>query len=369
MADPSADANAALLARELRALIPNVVLKGVGGPQMAAAGVELVADTTSKAAMGLAALLRTRELSALVYRVREIIAKDKPDLWICSDSWTVNYHFARAAKSLGIPVLYYVAPQTWASRERRVRQLREVTDRLACILPFEEAYFRKFGIDATYVGHPLWDRLVTSPAKPSSPAPTVAVLPGSRRGVTRANWPRLQQVMDDLRREFPGIRFKLPLTPNAADVTRPETLPPDVDAKLDAVDEFLPQCDLALCVSGTAALHVAAHHVPLLVVYHGNPIAWHLVGRWIIRTRTYSLVNLLAGGRDEIAQGATVAPEFIPWYGPTRPVSETAIRWLKDPAELARRRTALERVTAPLARPGATRRVAEMALGMIRKVV
>jgi lipid-A-disaccharide synthase len=367
VADPSADASAALLVWELRRLVPEVRLRGVGGVGMQGAGVKILADTTTNSAMGLGALLRAREMRLLVARVKEQVTADPPKLWICIDSWTLNVHFARLAKSLGIPVLYYVAPQTWASREGRVREMRKVIDRLACILPFEEKYFRERGVNATYVGHPLWDRLRTGAGVPrvEGAGPVVAILPGSRRGVTRANWPRLQRVMDRLRGEFPAIRFRLPLTRNAADVIRPDSLPSDVEARVDAVDDLVPGCDLALCVSGTAALHVAAHHVPLIVVYHGNPVLWHLIGRWVVRTRTYSLVNLMAGGAGEISQGATVAPEFIPWYGGTDAVADLAAHWLRDPAELERRRGALARVTGPLATSGASRRAAEIAAEML----
>lgn len=198
----------------------------------------------------------------------------------------------------------------------------------------------------------------------------VAVLPGSRRGVTRANWPRLLEVMKALRTRVPGVQFRIPLTPNSAEIIRGSDLPEgtvlsegkDGDG---AMDELLPGCSMALCVSGTAALHVAAHGVPLIVVYHVNPVAWHLVGRWVVRTRTYSLVNLLADGPERIASGHAVAPEFIPWYGPTERVTEMAARWLTDPNELARRREAVLRVVQPLVRPGASRRVAEIACEMM----
>lgn len=382
-AEPSADENAALLAGELRALRPSLRLRGVGGERMRAAGVSLFADTVTRSAMGAAAVGRAREVARLLARIAADFTRDKPNLVVCTDSWAMNVHVARLAHARGVPVLYYVAPQTWASRESRVKQMRRLVTRVACILPFEEPYFRSHGLDAVYVGHPLFDRvrpdLTAPPPISAQRPPVVAVLPGSRTGVTRANWPRLQAVMTRLRLEFPGIRFRVPLTANATPVIRPDTLPADVTARTDAVDELLPGCHLALCVSGTAALHVAAHGVPLIVVYHVNPLIWHGIARWFVRTNTYSLVNLLASPPSSspssfpssapvagMSQGHAVAPEYIPWYGPTAPVADHAIRLLRDPARLAETRRRLLEVIAGISAPGASRRAAEQAIRLLK---
>src|SRR5204863_273683 len=82
-------------------------------------------------------------------------------------------------------------------------------------------------------------------------------------------------------------------------------------SKIDTgpIDSIIPRCDFAVTVSGTAAVHVAAYGVPMIVVYRGNPLLWHLVGRWVVKTRTYSLLNILSDER------AKIVPEFIPWHG------------------------------------------------------
>lgn len=406
-AEPSADASAAMLARELLALRPDVTLEGLGGRALEEVGCRLLAETVSNAAMGAAAVSRALEVSRLLRRLRETWARRRPDLVVVTDSWAFHAHVARVAKSLGVPVLYYIAPQTWASRERRVRKLAHLVDRLACILPFEEPYFRAFGVEATYVGHPLWDRLPDAAFEagdsgrndqaPGQEPPVVGVLPGSRRGVARANWPRLVRVMDELRERVPGVRFRVPLTPASVDVVNPAALPADTVAELDAVDRLVggvggageergrghvdtpgasapcgagPRrrpCDVCVCVSGTAALHVAAYRVPLLVVYHGNPVLWHLVGRWVVRTRTYSLVNLLAGGPERITRGRHIVPEFIPWYGPVGPVVDETVSLLTDVTRRQAMRRELERVVRPLARRGASRRAAELALELLER--
>ena len=392
VAEPSADENVALVVRALRGLPGGKQLRvwGAGGGAMKGIGAEVVEETVAGAAMGVAAVGRAWEVSKLLSRIGARWEKDAPSLVVCSDSWSLNVHVARLAKKRGIPVLWYVAPQTWASREGRVKQLREVTDRVACILPFEEAYFRQRGVNATYVGHPLWDRIEVGGATrgfwegsnmEGRKGPVVGILPGSRRGVVRANWPRLKEVMRRLRGEFPGITFRVPVTANAAELLG--ELPPDVVAQAGAIDKLVGGvgvgkdgawggCDLCVCVSGTAALHVAAHRVPMIVVYHGNPVLWHLIGRWVVRTRTFSLVNLLSGKAGERLEGRHVVPEYVPWYGSTAAVAEHAARLLRDPGALAAMRERLGEVMAPLARgpdggEGASERVARMILEELRK--
>ena len=119
---------------------------------------------------------------------------------------------------------------------------------------------------------------------------------------------------------------------------------------LDAFDELIPQSDLCLTVSGTATLHAAAYGVPMIVVYRGNPILWHLIGKWIIRTRTYSLVNLLSDSHEH------VVPEFIPWYGSSEPVARCAIEFLQDPRKLADMSARLRQIVSTIDKPGACAR-------------
>ena len=124
---------------------------------------------------------------------------------------------------------------------------------------------------------------------------------------------------------------------------------------------MVPQCDLCLTVSGTATLHVAGYGVPMIVVYRGSRILWHLVARWLVKTRTYSLVNLLNESREH------VVPEFVPWYGSNRPVAEMAIDYLKHPQKLAEQREKLNRLVKKLDHPGASMNVARLALEMMQK--
>jgi lipid-A-disaccharide synthase len=386
-AEVSGDLHASHLIESLRALDPTLIIEGHGGPRMRAAGATIHTETTANAAMGLSGVGRVKEMFALLKWTRAYFKINPPDLQICVDSPALNFHFAKAAHAVGIPVLYYVAPQLWAWREGRMKKLRKWVNRVACIVPFEEAYFRAHGVNATFVGHPLFDELgdkshpatdTLKPVRAFRDAPVVGLLAGSRRGEAAKNFPRMLRVAARIRERFPNVRFLLPTTAATNPLvqrllsTAPE--PSLADAPLevgeDAFDDFVPRCDLVLTVSGTATLHVAMHNTPMIVVYHGSPVMWNLVGRWLINTRTYAMVNLLSADPQLAASGRVtkemhVVPEFVPWYGPTEPAAACAIDLLAHPEKLAGQRDRLAALVRKLHHPGASMNTARMAMELL----
>jgi len=366
VAEVSGDQHAAQLVRSLRELDPDLVIEGHGGPAMRSAGTRIIYETTTHAAMNLQAVARAFEMLGLLKRTRSYFQQNPPDLQICVDSPALNFHFAKLAHRLGIPVLYYIAPQLWAWREGRMKKLRRWVDRVACILPFEEEYFRRHGVDATFVGHPLFDHLPH--ARDGSEAaghfpnrpPIVGLLPGSRKSEAVHNFPHQLEVATRIREAFPGATFLVPTTP-ATDpvVARLAKDFPNLERGEGAFDRMVPRCDLCITVSGTATLHVAGHGVPMIVVYRGSPLLWHFIGRWIIRTRTFSLVNLLADTRQHIV------PEFVPWHGSNEPVAAVAIDYLQHPEKLDEQREKLKHLIRSLDRPGASMNAAKLALQMM----
>jgi lipid-A-disaccharide synthase len=367
VAEVSGDNNAARFAAALRQLDPTIEIEGFGGPAMAAAGVKIHFETTRRAAMTLHAVGRAGEVWRWLKWMKAEYARRPPDLHVCVDSSGFNLHFAKVAKSFGVPVLYYVAPQLWASREGRIKQLRAHVDRLACIFPFEEQWFRDRGVNATFVGHPLFDALpanrlelsATPPRFPDRP-PVIGILAGSRRSEVEANIHGLLVVAEVIGECFQGTRCLIPTTPAGHEYVRDEIGHWDVDAtvEVNAVDRFIPQCDLCLVKSGTSTVHVAAYAVPMIVVYRASPILWHLLGRWLVKTKMIAMVNILAGQTE-------LVPEFIPWHGTHEPVADCAIDLLNHPEKLADQRRKLIELMEPLAEGGASMNVARMALDMI----
>ena len=361
-AEASGDQHAAELIRSLKTLDPTIQVEGLGGPKMAVAGATLIEETVGKAAMGWRGALRALEASRWMKLLLARYRESPPDLHICVDSSAINLPFARRAKSFGVPVLYYIAPQLWASREGRMKKVRANVDRLAVIFPFEEGYFRSHGVNATFVGHPLFDQLPRERVMHESDgAPKiVGIIPGSRRSEVKANLPHLMEVMRAIESNFPGIEFRIPTTPASDDLVRAMLASHRFNLKIER-DEFnslIPECDLVVTKSGTSTVHVAAWRVPMIVVYRINPILWQFAGRWLIKTKKIAMVNILAGQID-------LVPEFIPWYGSNQPVIDCALDFLRHPEKLREQREKLDALMKAIDKPGASMNVAKLALDLI----
>jgi lipid-A-disaccharide synthase len=379
-AEVSGDLHAAQLIASLRRIAPDIVIEGIGGPAMAAAGARLHRETVGKAAMTWRGALRAIEVWKILRWTRKYFAQTKPDLQICVDSFAMNIHFAKTAHAMGVPVLMYVAPQLWAWREGRMKKLRRNVDQVACVLPFEEAYFRGHGVNATFVGHPLFDELprdrqLREPGTGGDSGLVVGLLPGSRKSESLHNFPHMLDVAGRIVQAIRGVSFLVPTTEATHPVIAPladEWRRGGTDRRIEyargAFDQMVPKCDLCITVSGTATLHVAGFGVPMIVVYRANPLVWHLAGKWLIRTRTFALVNVLAGGKPPDgtdARHSHVVPEFVPWLGSNEPVARLAIDLLQHPEKRADQQRKLGELVLSLDRPGASDNVARMALAML----
>lgn len=366
VADASGDQHAAELIRALRQLDPTVEIEAFGGSKMAAAGAKLLEETVGKAAMGWRGALRILEARRWMKRLEQRYRQQKPDLHICIDSSAINLPFAKLAKqSFGVPVLYYIAPQLWASREGRIKQVRAYVDRVACIFPFEESFYRDRGVNATFVGHPLFDEMPNDRTPPKGPRfpevpPTIGIIPGSRKSEVSANLPHLVEVMNAIIAQFPDAEFLIPTTAAShAMVMKTLAGRSDTSVQQDGFDELIPRCDMVICKSGTSTVHVAAWRIPMIVVYRINPVLWHAIGRWLIKTKKIAMVNILAGQVD-------LVPEFVPWYGSNRPVIDVATAMLQNPSQLVEQRQKLDALMKTLDQPGASLNAARVAMELMK---
>lgn len=223
-------------------------------------------------------------------------------------------------------------------------------------------------LPSSFIPHP--STLIPS-ARPSSvipsaaPSPVIALPCGSRRGIVKKNLPRQLAVARKIKARFPGAQFLIPATP----VTQPmiERMIAGMDfvtSEVNGFDAQLPRCNLAITVSGTATLHIAAHRVPMIVVYYTSRGLWNLLGRWVVKIRTYSIVNLLANdGKDDPSKH--IVPEFIPWYGPVDAVADAAIELLSHPEQLAAQKAKIASMLVTIDRPGASKNAATIAMELL----
>ncbi len=366
-AEHSADLHASSLIEAIRRRRPGARFIGLTGPRMRALGCQTVRDMTTGSAMAAGAFLKVGSGLAMFSHVDRVLASEPLDLAILVDAPTYHLPIARRCKARGLPVLYYIAPQVWAWAEFRVRKIRRRTDRLAVIFPFEQEYFRGHGIDAVYVGHPLWDALARREVDADLVARmrgghrlTVALLPGSRKHVVQEVLPGQLEVAAELQRRFDGLG----LVVAAADehvrkvidplvASSGLTIPIYVGRHIEAINA----ADLVLVASGTATVETAYFHRPMIVMYNASRVLYTLLGRRLIRTPFFCMVNILAGRE--------LVPEFMPYFRSTEPIVAKAVELLADASLRERMSASLADLIDPLVKTGASDNVAAEALDLL----
>jgi lipid-A-disaccharide synthase len=359
-AEPSADAHCAGLIAALKQAGCNIEFVGVGGAKMAEAGCELLETTGEKAAMTYNAFAHIAHYYLLIRRIAGFLQTNRPDLVIVCDSPAFNFHIAKYAKKVGLPTVFYVAPQLWAWAPWRIEKLRKCCDKLCCILPFEQEWFGTRGVEATFVGNPLFDEvnvgdLKTAPRLYSGFNPKnakIALMPGSRAAEIQSLWRPMQQIAVRLNKKYHGISFTAVAvddkTRQALDSTR--LLGFQCKYTVDSVYQTARNCDFAIVASGSATLQTAAAACPMVIMYQSSRILWHLVGRWLVTTKYLSLVNILAQRE--------LVPEFMPYFGSVEPIADTVAGLLNDSAMLAQTSSELIKLVSPLAAKKASIEVA-----------
>jgi lipid-A-disaccharide synthase len=370
--EPSGDRHGARLARALAAhpALRDLELVGVAGPAMREAGVVPLARMEDVAVVGFVEILGHLPKLWRVKRTLEHALRDpRTRLFVPIDFPGFNLPLCAVAKRRGVPVLYYIAPQVWAWGRGRLRQLATNVDRLAVVLPFEEAFFREAGVPAVPVGHPLVESLDPEVSRECFRAelgvgpdtPLLALLPGSRD----QELDRLAGPMIETGRLLAATRpGAVPVLAAASDAQR-ERLAARVAAagagdtvKLVAgrTRETLAYARAAIVASGTATLECAALGTPLVAVYRMAGLSYRLARR-LVRLERFALANLVAG--------EDVAPELLQdEVTPQRVLATLLPLWDDGPAR-AKAIAGVGRVRALLGAPGASERTAALAAELL----
>lgn len=365
--DPSADGHCAGLIDALKEQSgAELVFAGVGGPKMAAAGCELIDSTVGRAVMAYNALAHVGHFYRLLGRIKQYLREHPVDLVVVCDSPSFNWHVAKAARRAGVGTLFYVAPQLWAWGGWRIGKLRRCCDKLCCLLPFEQQWFRQRGIDATFVGNPLLDKLgedLTSYRKNYAGfdprQARIALMPGSRQAEIETLWRPMQAIALRLRHEFRGARFVAVAASDERRTRLEQTQLPGFacEYSVDSVIATADAVDFCLVASGSATLEVASAGCPMVVMYQTNRFLWHLAGRWLVRPKYFALVNLVAGRE--------LVPEFVPYFTSVDPIVAQVTACLRDRRGLMRTSNDLIDVVEPLTRKKAGREVARIVRDML----
>ena len=366
--EASADLHGSNLVRAMKRLDPGIMFQGIGGHGMKTQGVEILVPSSEMAVVGLTEVLpRLCKIAGAYRSLKTILKKNHPDLLILLDYPDFNIMLSRVAKQCGVPVLYYISPQVWAWRRRRVEKLRRRVDRLAVILPFEEAFYRQNGLEVEYVGHPLLD--VIPPRRDKNSAlrelgmaeayPVVGLLPGSRKEEVVKLLPTMAGAALELIETFPDLKCLLP---------RASTIPEDVIASIlenhplevkvihGNMHTVLSACDLAFVASGTATLETAIMQVPMVILYRVSPLSYW-IGKKLIRVPSIGLPNLVAQKK--------IVPELIQDEVTAERLTREALSLLGDSKRRDHMVNELIKVREKLGSISASKRTARIALEMM----
>jgi len=372
--EPSGDAHAAALVRALRDATPDTRFEffGATGPLMRAEAVETVVDSEELAIMGIFEVARVMPRFVRAFRaLKQAAVNKKPDAVILVDWPEFNLRLATALHRHDLKVIYYISPQVWAWRPKRVINIRRDVDLLLSILPFEAEWYQQRGVtNVAFVGHPL-----AGEVKPrfdrnefcrrhdlDVQRPIITFLAGSRQKEVQRILPPMLAAMHQLNHKRPDVQCVVCVAPNRTiDETR------DIIAQQNGsgapvkivhgeTREALAASDASAVASGTATLEAALVGTPMVIVYKESPINWHTLGR-LITAEHFGLVNLVAGERlvTELMQKDLTGEKLS---------SEVLGLLLPDRNSSLRQR--LHEVAHRLGDPGASRRAAAKIIDSLR---
>ncbi len=363
--EASGDTLGAELVRALRAELREngAGFFGAGGPQMQAAGMELIFDFTRNAVWGLEAIKKLWEFRRRFHQLLQLAIEREPDAIVCVDFAGFNRRFARAVRKhtrntgsdWNPKIIQYVSPQVWASRPGRADKMARDLDLLLAIFPFEKAWYAKRTpqLCVEFVGHPMIDRYANPiPAKRkefSETEPLIVLLPGSRPSELKRHLPVFRETLRMIRAVKPGTRAVMVFSDRLAPLARQIGLPDNVEVQA-SLHEALAQADLAIAKSGTVTLECAYFGVPTVVLYKSSTITYE-IGIRIVQVKWAAMPNILANEE--------VFPEFLQRRATPANIAEAALELMGNTARRTKVKEQLRDIRASLGTSGAAGRAAK----------
>lgn len=363
--EASGDMHGAGVAAALKELRPDIELYGVGGQAMASAGVDIICDIKELSVMGFMEVVKKySHIKGIFDKLVEILKSDPPDVLVTIDYADFNMRLARAAKNLGIKVVYYIAPSAWAWRKGRAKTIGESVERVASIFPFEAEVYRKAGAKVSFVGHPLLDVVKPSMSREEAfdffkadiTRPVITLMPGSRKQEIESLLPEMLRALALIQQKHTDIQCFLPLASTiprewVEDICRQFSV--DITITTEKTYDLMGISSFIMAASGTATLEAALMGAPTIIMYKLAPLTWALA-KLLVSLPYYGLPNIVAG--------KGVVPELIQFDVKADKIAKIAEEWLDDMEKLLRVRAELRNMRDKLGEPGAVKRVAQVIL-------
>jgi lipid-A-disaccharide synthase len=357
--EESGDIHGANLIRALKNVRGDIACEGLGGQRMAEAGMSLHHDLAGEAIMGFTEVVRKfASIRQLFLKSLAHIEATRPDALVLIDYPGFNIRLAKRVSALGIPIIFYISPQVWAWKKKRIHTLAKHVDKMLVIFPFEKKLYDEVGLDCTYVGHPLLDHITErkTAAHPSGEI-VIGLLSGSREQEIARLLRPMVEVAKGIREVHPDAQFIAPVV-NETRARQAKEIAGDfpLDIRVGGMYDVLSKARFCLVASGTATLETALFGVPMIIMYKVTPVTYWLA-RLLVDIRHIGIVNILAGREivPEYIQGAIQRDDILP----------RALALINPTPERTQMLTDLQEVHATLGAGGASASAAREILTLI----
>lgn len=369
-AEESAEIYGARLVKEIKAKDDYATFEGIGGNRMQKEGVKVLYKAHELALIGIVDIFKKIFfLRRVLGEIKARLKKGEIDVVILLDAPELNFRVGKFAHSVGIPVFYYVCPQLWAWRSYRANSLRKWVDTMLVIFPFEEEFYKEYGVNSKFVGHPMLDEIKPDPNREALRADLmhrhtkklIGLLPGSRMSEVRAILGLLIEAADLIRAKRPDVSFVIPVAPHMPEAEILATVGPRDFIKVikGGSHKVMAASDFVITKSGTSTLEAAIIGSPMIIVYKTASLSY-IIPRLMANVRFAGLPNLIADREIAIEY---LQRDFKPEY-----VAETSLELLANQLTLEMKRKEIADVKKSLGEPGAAERAAEYIIKRVKEL-
>lgn len=339
--EPSGDLYGGLLAEKLKTKFPSLDIFSFAGPKLAKHSNQLINLLDYSVSGIIEVLSHLRRILKVFKEILQYIHDIKPDLIILIDFPDFNLRLAKTLNKK-FPIFYYISPQVWAWRKKRISLIKQLVEKIIVIFKFEEKFYQNEGIDALYFGHPLLDVIKKQGINTKK---IISLLPGSRKNEIQKHLLLMQQTKTILQKELPDYSFRI-LKPQNIEKTFYEEFPLDSDIEIaDYSYRAIEESKFIIASSGTATVEIAILEIPYIIIYKVNPISWYILKR-LVKTDYIGMVNIL--------QSRKVVTELLQTQATPDNIAKASLKYLKNPQEYSQLKSALGKTKEMLSPYGAT---------------